>query len=144
MRFPVSVLLASLMLGSAALANMAPPPDLPNTQAAEAVQAFMENFNAGNIEGIESVLADRTDFLWPENGVLRNEGEAATVADIKAALVKQVVSSVLWEDCMRSAVAAGATEFWELGPGGVLAGLAKRTDRNWIVKSYAEFADLAG
>lgn len=86
MRLPVSALLASLMLGSAALANMAPPPDLPNMQAAEAVQAFMENFNAGNIEGIESVLADRTDFLWPENGVLRNEGEAATVADIKAAL----------------------------------------------------------
>ncbi len=45
---------------------------------------------------------------------------------------------------MRSAVTAGATEFWELGPGGVLAGLAKRTDKNWIVKSYAEFADLAG
>jgi [acyl-carrier-protein] S-malonyltransferase len=61
---------------------------------------------------------------------------------IKAALVKQVVSSVLWEDCMRSAAAAGATEFWELGPGGVLAGLARRTDKTWPVKSFAEFSDL--
>jgi malonyl CoA-acyl carrier protein transacylase len=63
-------------------------------------------------------------------------------AAIKAALVKQVVSSVLWEDCMRSAVAAGATEFWELGPGGVLAGLARRTDKSWSVKSFAEFSDV--
>ncbi len=66
----------------------------------------------------------------------------ATPADIKAALVKQVVSSVLWEDCMRNAAAAGATEFWELGPGGVLAGLARRTEKTWIVKSFSEFADV--
>lgn len=66
----------------------------------------------------------------------------ATPADIKAALVKQVVSSVLWEDCMRNAAAAGATEFWELGPGGVLAGLARRTEKTWTVKSIAEFADV--
>ena len=56
---------------------------------------------------------------------------------IKAALVKQIVSPVLWEDCMRSAAAAGATEFWELGPGGVLAGLARRTDKSWIVRSFS-------
>lgn len=62
-------------------------------------------------------------------------------AAIREALVRQIVSSVLWEDCMRSAVAAGATEFWECGPGAVLAGLAKRTDRNWVVKSFAEYAD---
>ena len=61
---------------------------------------------------------------------------------IKAALVKQVVSSVLWEDCMRSATAAGATELWELGPGGVLAGLARRTDKAWTVKSFSEFTDI--
>ena len=63
-------------------------------------------------------------------------------AEIKSALVKQVVSSVMWEDCMRSAAAAGATEFWELGPGGVLSGLARRTERSWVVKSFSESADL--
>jgi len=61
---------------------------------------------------------------------------------IREALIKQVVSSVLWEDCMRSAVAAGATEFYECGPGAVLAGLAKRTDKAWVVKSFAELADI--
>lgn len=63
-------------------------------------------------------------------------------AQIREALIRQVVSSVLWEDCMRSAVAAGTTEFWECGPGAVLAGLAKRTDKAWVVKSFAEMADL--
>jgi len=62
--------------------------------------------------------------------------------DIKRALVRQVVSPVLWEDCMRAAVASGATEFWELGPGGVLAGLARLTDKAWSVRSISEYADL--
>ena len=44
---------------------------------------------------------------------------------------------------MRAAAAAGATEFWELGPGGVLAGLARRTEKSWSVRSISEFADLA-
>lgn len=63
--------------------------------------------------------------------------------DIRTALVKQVVSPVLWEDCMRQAAASGATQFWELGPGGVLAGLARRTNREWPVRSFADYGDLA-
>jgi [acyl-carrier-protein] S-malonyltransferase len=84
------------------------------------------------------------EFKAPRFTVFTNTtGQAVSEpAQIREALVKQVVSSVLWEDCMRSAVAAGATEFWECGPGAVLAGLAKRTDKAWIVKSFAEFADL--
>jgi [acyl-carrier-protein] S-malonyltransferase len=66
----------------------------------------------------------------------------AEPAAIRAALVRQVVSPVLWEDCMRAAAAAGATEFWELGPGAVLAGLARRTDKAWKVRSYSEAEDL--
>jgi [acyl-carrier-protein] S-malonyltransferase len=68
---------------------------------------------------------------------------SCTPEEIKDALVRQIVSPVLWEDCMRAAAAAGATEFWELGPGGVLAGLARRTDKSWRVKSISEFSDLA-
>jgi [acyl-carrier-protein] S-malonyltransferase len=84
-------------------------------------------------------------FAAPRFAVFTNTtGRAISdPADIKAALVKQVVSSVLWEDCTRSAAAAGATAFWELGPGGVLAGLARRTEKSWSVKSFSEFADLA-
>ncbi len=67
----------------------------------------------------------------------------ADPAAIKNALVKQVVSSVLWEDCMRQAAATGASTFWELGPGGVLAGLARRTEKSWSVKNFSEFTDLS-
>lgn len=83
-------------------------------------------------------------FAAPQFTVFTNTtGQAVSEpAAIKAALVKQVVSSVLWEDCMRSAAAAGATAFWEFGPGGVLAGLARRTEKTWSVKSFAEFTDL--
>ena len=83
-------------------------------------------------------------FSAPKFAVFTNTtGQAVSdPAAIKAALVKQVVSSVLWEDCTRSAAAAGATAFWELGPGGVLAGLARRTEKSWVVKSFAEFADI--
>lgn len=92
-----------------------------------------------------AAFLDTVQFAAPEFTVFTNTtGQAVREpADLKAALVKQVVSSVLWEDCMRSAVAAGATEFWELGPGAVLAGMARRTDKSWQVKSFAEFADLS-
>jgi len=83
-------------------------------------------------------------FAEPKFTVFTNTtGQAVSKPeDIRAALVKQVVSSVLWEDCMRSAAAAGATEFLELGMGGVLAGLARRINKDWPVKSLAEFADI--
>ena len=83
-------------------------------------------------------------FAAPKFAVFTNTtGQAVSKPeDIRAALVKQVVSSVLWEDCMRSAAAAGATEFLELGMGGVLAGLARRINKDWPVKSMAEFADI--
>ena len=84
-------------------------------------------------------------FAAPRFTVFTNTTGAA-ISDpsaIKAALVSQVVSSVLWEDCMRAAATAGATEFWECGPGGVLAGLARRTEKTWAVRSFAEFTDVS-
>lgn len=91
-----------------------------------------------------ATFLETVTFAAPKFTVFTNTtGQSVSdPTEIKAALVKQVVSSVLWEDCMRSAVAAGATEFWELGPGGVLAGLARRTDKSWNVKSFAEFSDV--
>ena len=84
-------------------------------------------------------------FFAPRFPVLTNTtGKfVSDPAEIKAALVGQVVSPVLWEDCMRTAAAAAAGPFWELGPGGVLAGLARRTDKSWVVRSFSEYADVA-
>ncbi len=101
---------------------------------------LMEPARAGFAAFLETL-----PFAAPKFGVFTNTtGEAiADPAAIKAALVKQVVSSVRWENCMRAAVAAGAAEFWELGPGGVLSGLARRTEKTWVVKSFSEFADIS-
>lgn len=84
------------------------------------------------------------DFAPPKITVFSNTTGQIVVkpAEIRAALVKQMVSSVLWEDCMRNCAAAGASEFWECGPGAVLAGLARRTEKAWTVKSFAEFNEL--
>lgn len=94
-------------------------------------------------QAFAAYLADVT-FAEPSLTVFTNTtGQAINDPhEIKLALERQVVSSVLWEDCMRSAASAGATQFLELGPGGVLAGLARRTEKAWSVTSLAEFADL--
>jgi [acyl-carrier-protein] S-malonyltransferase len=49
--------------------------------------------------------------------------------EIRALLVQQVCSPVRWEDSMRAMLAAGVEQFYEIGPGRVLAGLLKRIER---------------
>ncbi len=100
---------------------------------------LMEPARASFAEYLAGVKFNRPMFTVFSN----TTGQAVSEpAQIREALVKQVVSSVLWEDCMRACAAAGATEFWECGPGGVLAGLARRTEKAWVVKSFAEFTDI--
>lgn len=93
----------------------------------------------------EKFLAGVT-FRRPSCTVLSNTTarEVSSPEQIRSALVNQVVSPVLWEDCMRHAIASGVTGFRECGPGGVLAGLARRTDKAWRVESFAELADIQG
>lgn len=49
--------------------------------------------------------------------------------EIRQLLVRQVLSPVLWEQTIRNMLAQGISEFYEIGPGRVLAGLLKRVDR---------------
>jgi [acyl-carrier-protein] S-malonyltransferase len=49
--------------------------------------------------------------------------------EIRALLVRQVVSPVLWEDSLRWLIAQGVNQVYEVGPGRVLRGLMKRVDR---------------
>jgi len=52
-----------------------------------------------------------------------------------ALLAEQVVSPVLWEDCVRRLLAEGVDTFVEIGPGTVLAGLIRKIDRSVRVVS---------
>jgi [acyl-carrier-protein] S-malonyltransferase len=62
--------------------------------------------------------------------------------DIRESLAKQIVSPVNWEGCMRSVAQTGISEFYECGPKGVLAGLARRIERSWQVKKLENYSDL--
>src|SRR5690606_38287876 len=89
-------------------------------------------------------LAD-VEFRAPRFTVISNTTAQPVTepAAIREALIKQVVSPVRWEECMREAINRGATELLELGMGGVLCGLARRTDKSWPSRALAEFTDLA-
>ena len=51
-------------------------------------------------------------------------------ADIRKRLVEQVTGTVRWRECMLAMAAAGVTEFYEIGSGKVLSGLAGRIDKS--------------
>ncbi|HET9418657.1 MAG TPA: hypothetical protein VFO30_04895, partial [Chthoniobacterales bacterium] len=50
----------------------------------------------------------------------------------------QVTSTVRWLDCVERLVELGCEQFVELGPGGVLGGLLKRTRQDVDVISVAD------
>lgn len=51
-----------------------------------------------------------------------------SIESIKASLVRQLNSPLLWEDSIRAIVDSGVTTFVEVGPGRVLSGLIKRIE----------------
>ncbi len=55
--------------------------------------------------------------------------EHSDSASIRNKLALQVVHPVLWEDSMRKILDSGVEKLYEVGPGRVLAGLAKRINR---------------
>ncbi|MCD8072998.1 MAG: ACP S-malonyltransferase [Alistipes sp.] len=54
---------------------------------------------------------------------------------IKENLILQLTAPVRWTQIVQNMIADGATEFVELGPGAVLAGLIKKADRSATVSS---------
>jgi [acyl-carrier-protein] S-malonyltransferase len=65
--------------------------------------------------------------------------DAASAVD---ALIRQISAPVRWDDVMRRLVAEGAKAFVEVGPGKVLAGLAKKAAGDATVLNVAEPDDL--
>lgn len=49
---------------------------------------------------------------------------------IRAVLVAQIASPVMWTDCVRTLTGAGVTRVAECGPGNVLCGLNRRIDKS--------------
>ena len=64
--------------------------------------------------------------------------EMKTPNEIRGTLQDQVTGTVRWLDCMERLVALGCDFFVELGPGGVLAGLLRRTLKGVHVVSVSD------
>ena len=73
---------------------------------------------------------DLTMVRWSDlNAPLVNNAEAKAISrahEIQASLVRQLPSSVLWEDTVQTMGRMGVTAFVEIGPGTVLTGLIRR------------------
>ena len=68
--------------------------------------------------------------------------EVATPVEIRRTLQDQVTSTVRWVDCVERLVDLGCDLFIELGPGGVLAGLLKRTRKDVDVVSVSDVESM--
>jgi [acyl-carrier-protein] S-malonyltransferase len=92
--------------------------------------AFHSPLMAPAAEQLAAAIA-AVDFRRPRfpiasniDGNLRHEPE-----DLRSALRAQLTGTVEWVACVAAMRAAGATTFYEFGPGKVLSGLMKRIDR---------------
>lgn len=78
----------------------------------------------------DRLATDLAAIRWSDlRAPLINNAEARAISranEIHASLVKQLPSSVLWEDTVRTMGTMGVTTFVEVGPGAVLTGLIKR------------------
>jgi [acyl-carrier-protein] S-malonyltransferase len=90
-------------------------------------------------EKLEKVLAD-VPMQSPRFPVISNVTgeEVKTPEQIRETLRDQVIGTVRWTDCMQRLIDLGCDFFIELGPGNVLAGLLKRTNRSIAVISVGE------
>jgi [acyl-carrier-protein] S-malonyltransferase len=61
---------------------------------------------------------------------------------IKNLLLKQLNAPVRWEESMQNMIGDGITEFIEVGPGKVLQGLAKRINKDVLLKGIDKYSDL--
>lgn len=63
-------------------------------------------------------------------------------ADVKPLLMRQVSSSVRWEQSVRAMLADGVDTFIEIGPGKTLAGFMKKIDRTVKVLNIEKLEDV--
>lgn len=93
--------------------------------------AFHSPLMAPAADGLRAALAEieLNDARFP---VYANASAEPVMAaeDIRASLVKQLLSPVRWEPSIRAMIAAQPTGFSEIGPGAVLKGLLRQIDRD--------------
>jgi [acyl-carrier-protein] S-malonyltransferase len=94
-------------------------------------------------EGLAEAIANASLHM-PTVPVLSNflGRPASSEAEIRSSLLDQVTGTVRWEACLKDLAGRGVTRLIELGPGGVLAGLAKKIVPDLPCASAGTLAEL--
>lgn len=94
-------------------------------------------------EKLKEVI-DSITFNEPLFEIVSNVDARATKdkVKIKDNLIKQMYSPVLWQACMEHMKQKGVVRFFEVGPGRVLKGLARRIDSDLVVTNIEKQGDL--
>jgi len=99
---------------------------------------------------LKESAAEFADFLGgfeirtPAFPVIANvTGQPVTAVDqVRDCLTRQLISPVRWVATIGNAKALGCRKYFEVGPGNVLAGLARRIDRELAVSPAGKVADI--
>lgn len=105
-------------------------------------------FHSPYMEPARAELAEAiaaTPFQRPRCPVYQNVDARPHTdpAEIQANLVAQLTAPVRWTQTLRAMLADGMTELVEVGPGKVLQGLMRRTDKGVAVAGVSVLSDLA-
>lgn len=96
--------------------------------------AFHSEIMKDAAEKMKQVL-ESTNFKEPICPVFSNYTAQPATSGFADLLYKQITGAVRWREILLNAVELGVDEALEIGPGSVLAGLAKRTTPQIIVKN---------
>ncbi len=120
-------------------------------KAAGAKRAIMLNvsgpFHSGMLVGageklgkvLENVEIHKPVIPYAANVTAQYVTEAEPVKDL---LVKQVSSSVKWQQCVETMLADGVDTFIEIGPGKTLAGFMRKIDRSVKTLNVEKLEDI--
>jgi [acyl-carrier-protein] S-malonyltransferase len=130
--------------------------------ACDRAEALADKYGAIKTIRLHVAGAFHTEMMTPAVDILRkalanpeihNPGRTRIIANINAeyytssegiaeGLIKQLTSPILWQKCMERLLADDVEEFYEIGPGKVLAGLMKRISRKTKITSIGTLEEL--
>ena len=115
----------------------------PRVVELEVSGGFHSPFMQPAKEHLQQVI-DNLEFNDAKIPIVSNvTAKAHTAAgEIKDNLVEQLVSSVLWNDCVEFMAGQGVTDFYELGPSRVLRGLMRKINSSLKVTNVEKKEDI--
>jgi [acyl-carrier-protein] S-malonyltransferase len=141
---PGQVVVAGTVAGIEAAVAQAPALGLRKLRVLDVGHAFHTPLLTDAAEGLRPRL-DATEFRAPTAPIVANtDAQAHTDPSCwPSHLSRHLVEPVRWRQCQETLRVSGAGTFVEIGPGRVLAGLAKRTVPDVTVHNVSQPEELA-